>query len=255
MKERIVKKWKERKGRLMRGTLILLFAVLLTAGAVIGEQETRGANPTTGKDTSTPGRDLKFSGGGGDISSDFQGVYFYVQPASSRELGMNLAEEFFGSNAKGGYYPDAKSIRELMGEMDYQEIIEMDASDLRWNIMYQGFRNREMTICPPQKYSASLFVAEEYCPGSFESFLKDWKENQSTLFYKEAPDSDGYSVLKPGNRDAEAAMKNRIFMYSSPSASRKGGYDIRPKYKKTTGDIKKAYQQGVYYTMSPIFDW
>ncbi len=186
------------------GVLLVLFAAVLTAGAVTGRQEVLANKTNTGAPGSTTVSSIKVFGNS-QVVSDYQGAYFYILPCV--EL-TDVSDKIykgtrFHTTKKGddGQYMEYRSLLREYGDDDYS------AELMSWDAQYTYIRMQGYTSVPPQTSRALMFVPYETHNGT--SLQEGWKADMSAVCYY---DEDGGTPDQSYKITADSAsMKSRIF--------------------------------------------
>ena len=214
-------------GKAARSFLLVLFALLLTAGAVTG-RETLLANKTnTGAPGTTTVSSIK-NFGGGNFQSDYQGAYFYILPY--RDMTTSVDWIFEGTlfhTTKTKTAENGKSV-----PMTYRDLLGQDSGQPSWGNQYAFIKQQGYTAVPPQTSEALLFVP--YTTHNGTTLQEGWKADISSICYY---DENGGTVTESYKiSTAEKNLKNRIF---APAISEK--------------DFNRFCRDGVFYRL--LAEW
>lgn len=195
MGNKILERLKNRKT--IRAAVMGVFAMLLTVGAVTGQQRFSAALTNTGAPGSVTVPSIK-NFGGGNFVSDYQGAYFYILPCN---WDNNLSDALDGTLIKTGH-GKGETYRDLLTEWN-----GVDLSDTNWKTQYFYSLWNGLSSVPPQTTEALMFIP--YATHNGTTLKSGWKANISEVCYYDQSGStpkQSYHLT-----DNSKYMKNRIF--------------------------------------------
>lgn len=201
MENKILERLKNRKT--IRAAVMGVFAMLLTVGAVTGQQKLDARPTNTGSPGSVTVSSIK-NFGGGNFESDYQGAYFYIRPCTegSNDLGAYFAGTLYSTGQKNsaGKYITYRDKYLLEGGTPTD-------IDITWSNQFSCLKTQGLTSVPAQTSEALMFVP--YATYSGTTLKSGWKANISAICYYDSNGdnvSDRYHVTT-----SDKYLNNRIF--------------------------------------------